>query len=448
MISAEMYQMVKTVNLVALILVASFCAEAVGQQMATDRVIANYQALASRSNMSADYDKLGAAYLQKGRETADFSYYELAEKALTKSLELAGVMDMSAAEPLTHLSAVYMGEHRFSEAADYAEHALTLGSGDLSAFGLLGDAYADMGDYDRAAQCYEKLLLRLPSQEPLRGLSYMHDSRVSYLEFLHGNNTAAIELARQAAGRAIEMHMPAENVAWTYFQLGEYLFQAGDISGADNACQHALNALPGYYRGLSGLAKVRVAQERYPEAIDLYKKAIDEIPIPEYIAALGDIYAKLGRLDQAQKQYDLVEYIGYLTNLNKHAYNRELALFYADRGNKLSESLELAQRELEVRRDVYTQDVLAWSLYKNGKLKEAGAAMDKALSMGTKDAMFYYHAGLIHRDLGDVEGARKYLGRALAINPRFHIFYADAARKALEEMPSKPVTAKLGANSR
>jgi len=62
--------------------------------------------------------------------------------------------------------------------------------------------------------------------------------------------------------------------------------------------------------------------------------------------------------------------------------------------------------------------------------------------------MFYYHAGLIHRDLGDVEGARKYLGRALAINPRFHIFYADAARKALEEMSSKPVTARLGANSR
>jgi len=436
--------MAKTLNLVTLLLAASFCVNGVGQQTLTDRSIANYQALASRSNTSAAYDKLGAAYLQKGRETADFSYYELAEKALTKSLELAGAMDMSAAEPLTHLAAVYMGEHEFSAAADYAEHALALGSGDLSAFGLLGDAYADMGDYDRAAQCYQKLLLRLPSQEPSRGLFYMHDSRMSYLEFIHGNSTAAIELARQAGVLARQMPMPAENVAWTYFQLGEYLFQAGNISGADNAYQQALDTLPGYYRGLSGLAKVRVAQEKYLEAIDLYKAAIDQIPIPEYIAALGDIHAKLGQLDQAQKQYDLVEYIGYLTNLNKHTYNRELALFYADRGVKLSESLELAQKELEVRRDIYTEDVLAWSLYKNGKLKEAGAAMDKALTMGTKDALFYYHAGLIHRDLGDVEAAREYLVRALAINPRFHIFYADAARKALAEMSSKPVTAKLG----
>ena len=93
--------------------------------------------------------------------------------------------------------------------------------------------------------------------------------------------------------------------------------------------------------------------------------------------------------------------------------------------------------------DVYTQDVLAWSLYKNGKLKEANAAMDKALSLGTKDAVFYYHAALIHRDLGDVRGAHEYLRQALAINPHFHILYADAAKQALEEMSSKPEASQL-----
>lgn len=145
--------MFRTMNCVMLVFVASIGAVAFAQQTATDRVIANYQALAGRSNASGDYDKRRAAYLQKGRETADFSYYELAEKALAKSLELAGVMDMKATEPLTHLAAVYMGEHRFLEAADYSERALALGSGDLSPFGLLGDAYADMGDYDKAAYC-------------------------------------------------------------------------------------------------------------------------------------------------------------------------------------------------------------------------------------------------------------------------------------------------------
>jgi tetratricopeptide (TPR) repeat protein len=439
--------MTKIHNCLILFLAVSAASVAVGQQGPTDRSIAQYQVQASRSNSATDFDKLGAAYLQKGRETSDFAYYDLAEKALAKSLELTSPMDFSAAAPLTHLAAACMAEHRFSDAADYAERALALGAGDLSPFGLLGDAHADMGDYDQAAGDYDKLLLRLSAQEPPRGLVYMHDSRVSYLKFIRGDNAGAIELAQKAVSTAMEMHMPGENLAWTYFQLGEYRFQSGDVPGAEMAYQQSLNALPGYFRGLSGLAKARVAQQRYQDAIGIYRKAIEEIPIPEYVAALGDIYLKLGQPDDARREYDLVEYIGYLTNLNQHAYNRELAVFYADRDIKPHESLELAQRELEVRRDVYTQDVLAWSLYKNGRWKEAASIMDKALRFGTKDAMFYFHAGQIHRALGDVEAAEDCLERALAINPHFHIFYADAARRDLEEMQAKR-SAKLGTATR
>lgn len=410
---------------------------AIALQSPTDRSIAEFQARASRSHSAADYDKLGSAYLQKGRETFDFAYYELAENALTKSLELMSPADMSAVAPLTHLSAVCMGEHRFSDAASYAQRALALGSGDISAFGLLGDAHADMGDYDEAAKFYEKLVLPLSSGELSPGLAYMHDSRVAYLRFIHGENAAAIDLAQRSVNQAIAMRLPAENVAWNYFQLGEFRFQAGDLGGAEAAYRAALDMLPNFFRGLSGLAKVRVAQQKYQDAIDLYKKAIDQIPFPEFIASLGDIYAKMGLGEQARKRYALVEYIGYLNKLNKNVYNRELAAFYADHDIKLNESLELAKRELEVRRDLYTEDVLAWSLYKNGKLKEAADAMDKALSIGTRDPLLYFHAGLIHKDLGQLDSAREYLLKALAINPQFHIFYADTARRTLAEMPSK-----------
>ena len=82
-----------------------------------------------------------------------------------------------------------------------------------------------------------------------------------------------------------------------------------------------------YYRALAGLAQVRAAQQRYPETVDLYRKAIAIVPLPDYAAALGDVYTKLERHEDAQKQYDLVEYIGYLNTLNKVLYNRELAYF-------------------------------------------------------------------------------------------------------------------------
>ena len=110
---------------IAIVLLLSMAPFARSQQGTTDQLISSYQARLSRSpNESSSYDKLGAAYLQKGRETSDLTYYELAEKSLTRSLELTSFMDMSAAAPLTHLAAVCMAEHRFSDAADYAERAL------------------------------------------------------------------------------------------------------------------------------------------------------------------------------------------------------------------------------------------------------------------------------------------------------------------------------------
>ena len=70
---------------------------------------------------------------------------------------------------------------------------------------------------------------------------------------------------------------------------------------------------------------MRAAQQRYDEAIVLYQQTMAVVPLPEYAAALGDVYTKLGRREEAHKQYALVEYIGLLSTLNKVVYNRELA---------------------------------------------------------------------------------------------------------------------------
>jgi tetratricopeptide (TPR) repeat protein len=158
--------------------------------------------------------------------------------------------------------------------------------------------------------------------------------------------------------------------------------------------------------------------------------------MPEYIAALGDVHSKIGKSEEARKQYELVEYIGKLNALNQALYNRELAYFYADHDLKLEEGLGLAQRELNYRRDVYAYDVLAWNLYKNGKAEEARKAINNALRLGTKDAKIFYHAGMIYRRLGEKEKAQEHLRRALSINPYFHIFFADNATRALEELES------------
>jgi len=170
-----------------------------------------------------------------------------------------------------------------------------------------------------------------------------------------------------------------------------------------------------WWLGLAGLAKVRATQGKYTDAVDLLKKAIAAVPYPEYAAALGDVYQKLGNAQEAKKQYELVEFIGYLSQINQQIHNRDLALFYADHDLKLKESLELARNELEVRHDIYSWDVLAWSLYKNGKYQEAADAISHALSQGTKDAQLFFHAGMLYESVGDSAKAKSYLRQALAI---------------------------------
>ncbi|HWO32579.1 MAG TPA: tetratricopeptide repeat protein, partial [Candidatus Acidoferrum sp.] len=176
----------------------------------------------------------------------------------------------------------------------------------------------------------------------------------------------------------------------------------------------------------------------YAEAIDLYQKAIAVVPMPTFVAELGDLYARSGNQSEAQKQYALVEYIGMLGHINQVLHNRDLALFYADHGIKLHESLALARKELEVRRDIYSWDVLAWSLFKNEQPQEAFEAISHALEQGTKDPQLFFHAGMIYEKLGDSAKAREYLGRALQTNPEFHITYANTARQRLEQMNQRP----------
>jgi tetratricopeptide (TPR) repeat protein len=382
---------------------------------------------------SVSYDRLGAAYLQKARETGDLAYYELADKTLNQSLALAR-KDFSAVDTMVNLSLVYMGEHRFMDALSAAQQAIAVGSGNMIAFAIEGDAYTDTGEYEQASKAYATLQTFGGAISSPLNVAYMADSRISYLKFLNGDTTESTHLLKQSLLAAMQLNVPKENLAWLYYELGERYFQRGDLENSEKAYRAALASDPNHYRYLAGLAKVRGAQGNFDEAIRLYKLSINIVPFPQYIADLGDVYQRTGNRVDAQQQYDMVEYIGYLSKVNQVLNNRELALFYADRETKLPQALDLASKEMEVRHDIYTWDTLAWVLYKNRRLPEARQAMDKALSLQTKDSILLFHAGMIERSLGNDEAAQSDLNLALKINPHFHIFYAEQARRTLEEI--------------
>jgi tetratricopeptide (TPR) repeat protein len=408
--------------------------ERFGPTAETDRQIRTLQGrVKTAPGDYAGYDELGFAFFQKARETGDITFYDLAEQTLKKALDLAPP-DFRVADPLVHMALVYMGEHRFSDALAYTQKAIGTGSGNLAAFAIEGDAYTDMGGYDEAATAYHTVQsLGRATSSPV-ALAYMSDSRMAYLCYLRGDSAEAIRLMKGAISAALQTNVPRENLAWLYFELGERYFQSGDLGNAELSYESGIRADPNHYRSVAGLAKVRAAQGKLEESIQLYQRSIAIIPFPVYVAELGDVYRKLGRLNEAQQQYDLVEYIGHLSKLNRVLANRELALFYADQGIKLPEALELARKELEVRHDIYTWDTLAWVLYRNGRFQEAAQAMAKALALHTNDSLLLFHAGMICRSLGRDSEAEDLLSRALKTNPHFHLFQAELASRTLEQI--------------
>ena len=400
--------------------------EQIAWSSATNQVIQFYQSrVAKDPKDSTNYRSLGAAYSQKARETGDVMYYGLAEKALKQALALHPT-DRVATGALTRLALVALSRHEFPDALAYAERAIGQGTGQLFPYAILGDTYFELGEYEKAAETYAKLI-------NLTGAAYPA-TRLAALHVLRGNVQEAIDETERGVEALLNDRAPRENVAWAEFRLGELYFNSGDLAKAETAYRNAVQRYAGYHWAVAGLAKVRAAQNRYEDAIKLYQQAIGVIPLPQYAAALGDVYTRLGRSQEAAKQYALVEYIGRLNAINKEIYNRDLALFYADHDLKLPQALELAERELGVRRDIYTHDVLAWTLYKNQKAEGALSAIEEALKLGTKDARLFFHAGMIHHGLGNSQKARDYLQRALATNPHFHVLQADLAERTLRAL--------------
>jgi len=411
----------------ALCLVWSHTGLAQVQESAVDRTILHSQRLVQRHPRDArTYYRLGDAYAQKARESGDVSYLSLAEQALRQSLDIAP----RYSQAMRHLAYVLYARHAFQEAAAYATQAVALDPHDSHAYGVLGDAYLEVGKYAQAQEAYQQMMQRHADL-------YAY-CRLAGLKSFQGDPQGAMADLEAAIREGQTQPRPPESIAWVQWQLGNEHWALGHLVAAEAQYQAALQTAPRYYRALAGLAQVRTAQQRYAEAVDLYQQAMAIIPLPDYAAALGDIYTKLGRTEDAKQQYALVEYIGHLNSLNRALYNRELALFYVDHDRKLDEALALAQQELQVRQDIYAYDLLAWALYKHGQLQEASAAMQRALQLGTQDARLFFHAGMIWHRLGDTEQARAYLQRALATNPHFHLFYADLAARILTELTPRP----------
>ncbi len=363
------------------------------------------------------YNMLSAAFMQKARETGDFSFNARAEEALKHSFRVAP----DNYEGIKLQAALLLNFHRFSEALQVAERAQAINPRNHDVYGAMVDALVELGDYKRAVDAAQTMVDLRPDTS-----SY---SRISYLRSLHGDTEGAIE-AMDMAAKAANPKNP-ESVAWCRVHLGDELMNDGKLKEAEHEYDYALYSFPNYHLALAAKARARYAAGDTDNAIVFYKRAVERVPLPDYIAALGDLYAKVGRADEAKQQYDQVEFIEKM-GANSGTYSRQLALFWADHDVRLDDALAIAERERAIRNDIYASDILAWCLYKKGRFEEAKTAINEALRLSTRDPRLLYHAGMIALSTGDNKKGADYLKQALAINPSFDILQSDIAKEKVK----------------
>jgi tetratricopeptide (TPR) repeat protein len=213
--------------------------------------------------------------------------------------------------------------------------------------------------------------------------------------------------------------------------LGDEFFKTGKYAGAEKQYDAALNVFPNYHFALAGKGRARTAQNDFESAVKFLTESNNRVPNVEDVIYLGDVYSKTGKQDEANKQYELAQFIEQQPGNNDQ---RRLALLWADRDTKLDEALSVAAREHETRKDIFTADIYAWCLYKKGQFQEAKSAIAEAMRLKTKDARIFYHAGMIEKSLGNKKAAADYLRKALQTNPAFDILQAEKAKTALQEI--------------
>ncbi len=149
---------------------------------------------------------------------------------------------------------------------------------------------------------------------------------------------------------------------------------------------------------------------------------------------MGDLYLIQNDKTKATQEYALTQ-TGYSAS-KKSGVNTDLeeALFLADHDLDLSQAVIKAENAFKERPSVYAADYLSWTLYKNGQFKEASKYTKDALRLGENDALILYHQGMISFGNNDVEVGKKYLTKALQINPNFSILESEKAKNKLMQI--------------
>jgi tetratricopeptide (TPR) repeat protein len=339
--------------------------------------------LRERPNDTGAAVLLADALLRQARVTTDGRLTARAGEVLKSVLN----ENPAHYDALRTLGAIYLSQHRFREALQVGRRASDLRPNDAWNYGVMGDALIELGEYNEGFDAFDTMATMRPG-----AAAY---ARVAYARELQGNLKGALQ-AMQMAGEATTAHDP-EAQAWYAAQVGELYLRMGQLEDADREYRRAAFMFPNHPFAVIGQGTVKVARGDRQGALAIYLDQLQRIPTLDLAARIGDLYAEGGNSAEAERYYRLAEDLAGPSIAQTEA---NFALFLAERGRKLPEAVRMAEAVAAMRHDIFTEDALAWSYYKTGRVAEAFAASQRALRTGTRDERILAHAAAIRAAVG------------------------------------------------
>jgi tetratricopeptide (TPR) repeat protein len=359
------------------------------RQLATERLVRGqdiqfFQRRIERDPTgSLDLIRLGALHLQRFHEAGEEADLTAAEATARRSLANRPERNEAAWQLLA--SALF-GQHRFVEAGRAAEQLVALDPENALFRVILGEVLLELGEYPRADSLFRPLL-------PRRHEAAIAPRYARWLELRGrvGEARRLLEAARrELIGRGDAI--PTQQLAWYELRLGELALRHGALGEARRYLDAGIALVPDDWRLLAARGRLALAMRDARLAVALGDSSLTRHLDPATLAAVGDGWLALGDTATAEGYYRAME---AATQAPRGGFHRAWYLALLDRGRRLPEVLAAVREDLVTRKDVYGYDLLAWALFKNGRVTEARAVMTRALAWGTEDPQLHAHAAAI-----------------------------------------------------
>ncbi len=285
-----------------------------------------------------DMLELSELFIKEARVTGEHGHYYPAALSLTENI-ISNASDKDVLfQALVTKAGVELSLHEFSQALETGKKALALNNTSAQVYGVLVDAFVELGEYNKAVSMADKMISIKPD---LR--SY---SRVSYLREIHGDEQGA----EKALELAINAGFPGyEETAWAMLTLGELYINQERYNEATQLFDQILAIRKDYPFAIAAKAQVEYLKGNLGASEMLLKEATDIIPEVGFYVQLAQIYKDTERNSQFKNIMNDIFLMLEDDVVSGHNMNLEYANIYIDLLEDYDQAYKYAEIEYNKR---------------------------------------------------------------------------------------------------